>query len=226
MRKVLLAGVAALSVLYVSAARAAEFKIEQRSANTAVLQVRGVTQIDDIHAVQSVIDKLASMRKVLVDLDSGGGYLGPAATLGLFIYARGWDTVVWSGATCTSACAYIWLAGKTHWYARGAFIGFHGSCDCTLETPVHLRRRSAQGDTYLIAYMKKIGIPDNVITWALSLPPTNMLELSELEMGNLPLEATKRAKVLEPLEELTEDKPPPMIILKSKLAGERGANTP
>jgi hypothetical protein len=220
-----LTGVAALSVLYASAAHAAEFKIEQQPANTAILQVRGVIKHNDIDAVWGVINRLASAHKVLVDLDSGGGYLFPAATLGSFIYARGWDTVVWSGATCTSACAYIWLAGKTRWYARGANIGFHGSCDCTLETPVHLRRRSAQGDIHLTAYMKEIGIPANVIAWALSLPPTDMLQLSEFEMGNLPLEA-KRAKILEPLEELTEDRPPPMIVLKSKLAGERDANTP
>ena len=58
---------------------------------------------------------------------SDGGNSITGGSIGDIIRFRGMNTYVGPNATCTSICAFIWLAGHAKFAANSAHIGFHGA---------------------------------------------------------------------------------------------------
>ena len=60
-------------------------------------------------------------------LNSPGGSVLAGINIGKVIQLRGYDTAVPEGATCASACGFIWLAGTKRFVFPDARIGFHSA---------------------------------------------------------------------------------------------------
>jgi hypothetical protein len=83
----------------------------------------------------------------IVALNSPGGSLPDGLLIGYDILNREYDTYHSEGI-CYSACALIWLAGKTRYMSSGAKLGFHQSKEKDLRgntrTPEDLKEREEE----------------------------------------------------------------------------------
>jgi hypothetical protein len=109
MTRFFIAGVAALSVLSVSAAHAAEIKVVRLFTTPTYVTLGGPIQATDY----AEFNKLTQAIKgdVVVLLSSPGGETSAAIQIGSFIHMNQWTTSVGFGNQCNSACAVIWLSG-------------------------------------------------------------------------------------------------------------------
>jgi membrane-bound ClpP family serine protease len=69
----------------------------------------------------------AGVQNAVVFLESPGGNLGAAIKIGRLAQAKSVDIAVADRATCASACALLWLAGRRRYVGSGARIGFHSA---------------------------------------------------------------------------------------------------
>jgi hypothetical protein len=177
-----------LGALWCTAAHAAEFEVEwvNPEHTGAYLTIKGNLVLEDLSSFRAIAGELAHAREVAVKLDSPGGMVATAIEIGTTIHVYGWHTAVFNKATCASACAFIWLAGKTRWYEGTVHIGFHGSREAGSW------ERSARGDAFITSYLKSIEVPDNIIAFALAAPPTGMSWLSEATVESLALKAINK----------------------------------
>jgi hypothetical protein len=117
-----------------------------------------------------VIANRAPFLFTIVVLDSPGGSVGPALTIGREIKARGFSTIVKSGATCASACALVWLAGDSRYMARGAKIGFHAASIVEGDTPIERGMPNA----VIGAYLNTLELPETAIVYITKASPRQM----------------------------------------------------
>jgi hypothetical protein len=107
------------------------------------------------------IANAASARVVV--LESDGGHLDPAVTIGRDIRRRGLATVVRTNAKCVSACALIWLAGHPRVIEPGGWLGLHHAGEMVAGTAT---RSSERGNAAQVDYMRELG---DVPEWAVQL---------------------------------------------------------
>jgi hypothetical protein len=169
-------------------AQAAEFKVEwvNPEHTGASLTIKGNLERKDTDSFRAVAKELAYAREVMVELDSPGGDISVSSVIGETVHGEGWHTFVHDKVTCASACAFIWLAGKTRWYEGTAHIGFHGTRE------VRSWERSQRGDAFVTNYLKRIKVPDNIIAFALAAPPTEIRWLSEEAIKELALKVINK----------------------------------
>lgn len=114
----------------------------------------------------------------IVWLDSPGGALAPALTIGRIIRISEFPTVVSSGSVCGSSCALIWLAGSTRFLSRSGMVGFHASYyeenGQLIETGV--------GNAMVGHYLSQMNLPERAVIFATSASPSSIIWLSEENM--------------------------------------------
>ena len=108
----------------VSPAQAADIYATSRFWGGTIIHLEGwINQGDD-----QKFARLASRYPTgtIVELDSPGGYAGPAFEIADTISARGFDTMLTADANgCASGCAYIWLSGRHAVVQQNALLCFH-----------------------------------------------------------------------------------------------------
>jgi len=107
-----------------------------------------------------------------VYLESPGGSVLDAISIGQQIAEAEWDTVVGENSTCASACGLIWLAGKRRFVAENARIGFHAVYY------TDSRQITSNGNAIVGAYLSKLGFGLKTISYVTSMPPDQMDWLS------------------------------------------------
>ena len=119
-----------------------------------IITVSGeINEYDDVEFIKLAGD----IKKLTVSLDSPGGSNLGAAKIGMFVRARRYETMVKNGATCSSACTLIWLAGSYRHLGHNARLGFHSASMIT-------GGPRDEGANYLIStYLKHLGTPQKVI---------------------------------------------------------------
>ena len=96
------------------------------------------------------------------------GWGGDAlAAIKIGMEARGMRTVVPTGQTCASACAFVWLAGKTRVREAPSDVGFHA----VYVTKGTTKAVSAPGNAVVGAYLDQIGISPPAIVYMMSAGP-------------------------------------------------------
>jgi hypothetical protein len=106
-------------------------------------------------------------RSILL-LDSPGGRAFEAMNIGRYVRAHRWKTILADGASCTSGCALVWIAGVSrqlnHYF--GDRIGLHSA-------------RTLDGkradNTLIVAYLKEMGAPKEFIDLWLKAEPWEMI---------------------------------------------------
>jgi TonB family protein len=107
-------------------------------------------------------------KRVIVTLVSYGGSTWPALQIGAQIRKRGMSTLVPADRTCTSACAFVWLAGLPRSVASTAQIGFHATYDPTT------RQATGGGNAIVGAYLRDLGFNLKAIFFMTNKSPTGL----------------------------------------------------
>jgi hypothetical protein len=103
-----------------------------------------------------------------VSLVSDGGNSITGGSMGDIIRFRGMNTYVRPNATCTSICAFIWLAGRAKFAANSSHIGVHGAYN------IHTLQPSNEMNILLAVYLAQLGYNYDDVLWMLLPPPGNV----------------------------------------------------
>ncbi|MFB9148902.1 COG3904 family protein [Roseovarius ramblicola] len=117
-------------------------------------------------------------------LQSSGGSVGDALTLGRHLRAEGIDTRMLAGEYCFSACPYILVGGARRDIADDALVGVHQHYfgESTL-LPASLAVEDIQaGQGAVMAYLDEMGIDPLVMRHALTTPPDEIYILLPREL--------------------------------------------
>jgi hypothetical protein len=106
--------------------------------------------------------------EVIVTLISYGGRTYSAVQIGDQVRKRGMSTFVPGDRVCSSACALIWLAGRSRTVGNTSQIGFHASYDPTT------RRETGSGNAVVGAYLRDLGLGYKAIHFMTRAGPTNI----------------------------------------------------
>ena len=135
---------------------------------TAFIHLQGEIVAGDaaaFHAAASDIDH------AVVLLDSGGGSLSDGLEIGATISLRGFATAVLPPARCLSACALIWLAGRSRYMTTESEIGFHGAYDSVSGAV------TGPGNAAIGVYLAELDLPLEAVLWMTTAPPDDLLYL-------------------------------------------------
>lgn len=151
-----------------SLANAAEITSEENPDGTMTIRIDGEIKAGDDEKFRRL-----SLRypNATVRLESDGGALIPALEIGRTIRIAGYDTLVATEATCASACALVWLAGKKR-YLSGK-VGFHAA----YRTNDGRIEESGTANALIGNYMTLLGLPAKAIVFATAAPPDKVLWL-------------------------------------------------
>jgi hypothetical protein len=142
--------------LVATPAAAAEFTHRPQVNGPDVITIRGEIDADDY---KKFIEIASDIMHASVILNSKGGHIAAAISIGRFIRLRNYDTRLHNGGACNSACTLIWLAGTFRHLDRYARLGFHSAA--TTRRPPY--KRSEVGNAAIAAYMASMGVPQQVI---------------------------------------------------------------
>lgn len=154
-------------------AAALEFS-RSRSGDTAIIVVAGKFLPGDGDRFVS----FATDDKAIVALESPGGDVASAITMGEHIRMKGFKTFVGPESICASACALVWLAGTVRGGTETSKIGFHSASDGNGDI-------TGPGNALIGAYLNKIGVSYRAVHYITTSAPTNMTWLTFDRARNL-----------------------------------------
>jgi hypothetical protein len=102
--------------------------------------------------------KAASLSSAFVVFSSDGGSLLAGLRIGEAIRRMGFSTIVPDGRRCASACALAWLGGVERFIGTSGKISFHAAYDSA-------SGESGVGNAVVDAYLSKIGLPYEAVTY-------------------------------------------------------------
>lgn len=151
-----------LVIILAFPAAALEFS-RSRSGDTAVIVATGkFFPGDGDRFVSFAIDD-----KAIVALESPGGDVASAITMGEHIRMKGYKTFVGPDSICASACALVWLAGAVRGGTETSKIGFHSASDGTGAI-------TGPGNAMIGAYLNKIGVSYRAVRYITTSAPMDM----------------------------------------------------
>lgn len=103
-------------------------------------------------AYEEFRDAIARNPSAIVVLDGPGGFLGEALLIGEEIRRRRLDTLVAQNRRCASACAVVYLSGRTKYLGSGAAVGLHAASYAD-------GRADAEATEVMAAYLRQVGVP-------------------------------------------------------------------
>jgi hypothetical protein len=153
------------ATLAASAAQGADIAVAQQGT-TVTIRITGDIADGDF-------DKFAAIAtlnpKAQVILSSNGGAIEEGLQIGDMIHRKGYTTKVADGATCASACGYIWLGGSTRTVEGKGQVGFHAAYLSQTNTAV-----SSTGNALVGAYLARLGFSDMAIIYATRAAPEDI----------------------------------------------------
>jgi len=114
----------------------------------------------------------------VVVLEGPGGILGEALLIAEEVRRRGLTTVVAANGRCASACAIIFLAGRTKHMGRGAAVGLHAA---SFENGV----ADPQATSIMAGYLRQLGVPTSTLRRMASTAPQDIRWLTRAEQKAL-----------------------------------------
>jgi hypothetical protein len=111
-------------------------------------------------------------------LEGPGGVLGEALLIGQEIRRRGLNTLVAAGGQCASACAVVFLSGRTRYVGRNAAVGLHAASD-------RRGRANAQATNLMSNYLGSVGVPRNIRRRMAATSPQDIRWLTRAEQKAL-----------------------------------------
>jgi membrane-bound ClpP family serine protease len=110
----------------------------------------------------------------LVVLDGPGGVLGEAILIAEEVRRRGLSTVVTDNRSCASACAIVFLSGRTKYMGSGANVGLHSASYAD-------GRADPEATQLMAAYLSQLGVPDGTLRRMARTAPSDIRWLTQAE---------------------------------------------
>jgi hypothetical protein len=110
----------------------------------------------------------------VVVLEGPGGILGEALLIAEEVRRRGLTTVVAANGRCASACAIVFLAGRTKHMGRGAAVGLHAA---SFENGV----ADPEATSIMAGYLRQLGVPTTTLQRMASTAPQDIRWLTKAE---------------------------------------------
>ena len=110
----------------------------------------------------------------VVVLEGPGGYLAESILIGQEVRKRGLVTVVLPNSRCASACAVVFLSGRSKYMGRNAHVGLHAASS-------EDGRASARGTGVMARYLRSIGVPAAILRQMSETAPSNIRWLGRAE---------------------------------------------
>jgi hypothetical protein len=124
---------------------------------------------------------LAKFRRLAVTYDeavvflaSNGGLVGEAIEIGKIIRIKGYNTFVAYDEPCNSACALVWLAGRSRYLEEGGKVGFHA----TYVEANGRKRETGVGNAIVGSYLTQLNLSESAVAFATSAGPDHLNELT------------------------------------------------
>ncbi len=121
---------------------------------------------------------IARSKPEAVVLDGPGGILGEALLIAEEVRRRGLATVVAPGRRCASACAIVFLAGRTKHMGSGAEVGLHSA---SFEDG----RADPEATGMMAGYLSHLGVPASTLRRMASTAPSDIRWLTRSEQRAL-----------------------------------------
>jgi hypothetical protein len=120
----------------------------------------------------------------LVAINSPGGVVGEALSIGRSLREAGADTIMLPGMACLSACPYILAGGVERRVSGDAAVGMHQHYyDTPGYMPVFLAVEGIQhGQGQTLEYLIEMGIDPGLMLYSLNTPPNEIYLLVEDEL--------------------------------------------
>lgn len=112
------------AILIAPTLQAAEIGIIGSSKGVDFISIKGEIKKGDSERFQTLIE---GRNRIVVILESPGGLIHEALSIGAIIRTRNLSTAVESDKECFSACGLIWLAGARRYMSPNSLIGFHAA---------------------------------------------------------------------------------------------------
>jgi hypothetical protein len=132
-----------------------------------------------------IANELRAVNPAFVSLDSPGGSVADALTIGRTLRDLGGTTKVESGAICLSACPYIFVGGAVRDVDDGARLGVHQhSFGESTVLPAFLATEDIQrGQSEVLDHLVTMGIDLRIMGPALATPPDEIYILTASELA-------------------------------------------
>jgi hypothetical protein len=148
------------------------YEADTRAANErTVLMVSGIIGHGAHREFQAA---LYGARPDLVVLAGPGGVLGEAFLIAEEVRRRGLSTLVAPNQSCASACAIVFLSGRTKYMGTGAAVGLHSAsyADGTADP---------EATALMAAYLRQLGVPDSTLRRMARTAPSDIRWLTQGE---------------------------------------------
>lgn len=149
-----------------------------------ILSLTGTIDVGTAKKLTAELKKIGEYVKT-VRLDSPGGSLTDALTMGAEIRERGYGTSVSKGSLCASACPLVFAGGRTRRADSKAAIGLHQvyTSGKTLISPAQALSSAQKTTARITRYLEKMGVDPRVWNFALETPPARLYYLSEEQLA-------------------------------------------
>jgi hypothetical protein len=175
LRRLVLCGLAAASLLLASGGPPAAAHPPKPKGDQVVLVITGVIGPGAYREFRRAVGQA---RPDLVLLEGPGGVLGEAMMIGREIRRRGLSTLVAANGQCASACAVVFLSGRTRYVGRNAAVGLHAASDLNGKV-------NEKATTMMATYLSSVGVPRSVLRRMAATAPTEIRWLTRAEQKAL-----------------------------------------
>lgn len=153
-----------LVVIWASSSVAADVDVLFAEGDYAQIIIQGPITKGDGENFYELVERYP---RASVALDSPGGNVMEALSIGSEIRLRGFTTFVAGGKMqCYSACALIWIAGVRRYMMPDARIGVHAAYEMvTDEDGTDEARESGVGNAQIGAYLNELGLSAKAIAF-------------------------------------------------------------
>jgi ATP-dependent protease ClpP protease subunit len=161
---------AGLCIAFLSAVstQAADIIASKAIDGSNVIHISGVISAGDAEKFNLATGTISG--GTVVFLASEGGSALEGMSIGHSIRAKGYSTAVANDTECSSACAMIWLAGKTRYMGNSARVGFHAAYTDKGSDA----QESGVGNALAGAYLTKLGLSYKAVVFATMAHPNEI----------------------------------------------------
>lgn len=160
-----------------------------RNAMTVTLAANGVLELKGTITPETAPLFAAQIEQVgeyveTISLDSPGGFLESALTIGASIRESGFKTEIAEGALCASACPLMFAGGVERVIAAQSAFGLHQiySSDQSQISSAQAMAGAQATTARITRYLDEMGVDSKVWTFALETPPARLYYLSDDEL--------------------------------------------
>jgi hypothetical protein len=125
---------------------------------------------------------LARAAPALVVLDGPGGVLGEALLIAEEVRSRRLNTLVATNRRCASACAIVFLSGRTKYLGSGAAVGLHSASYAD-------GRADPEATELMAAYLRQLGVPSGTLKRMAMTAPNQIRWLTTAEQKAIGIRA-------------------------------------